>query len=169
MAKAILRVMGETDIYQFEYDPADMAAPDQNKGEGGQAERADRLNRAGHLLDEERMASWTQADEEQVEQAAIELLAGQPVGDNQLVLILLLREKWPVGSKARFRLIAERAGASWTYLAIPCPPVPLSGLDEAAIASAEQQALAGQVAGLRQTRKRFAASSAVHGFLQQIG
>lgn len=163
MSGTILRVMGETDIYQFALNQAEPP-----RAKDSLADERDRLNRAGHLLDGERMADWQPADEALVERAAAELLAGAGLPDNSLTLILLLREKWPVGSKAKYRLTAERAGADWTYLEIVCAPVPLSGLDEEAIAEAERLALASQIAGLRRTRKRFAASSALHGFLQQV-
>jgi len=163
MTGIILRVMGESDIYQFALNRADPP-----KAADALADSRDRLNRAGHLLDAEQMQNWQAADEALVERAAAELLADTSLPDNSLTLILLLREKWPVGSKARNRLTAERAGADWTYLEIICAPVPLSGLDEEAIAEAERLALSSQIAGLRRTRKRFAASSALHGFLQQV-
>ena len=163
MPQTIVRVMGESDIYQFALNQAEPP-----KAEDSLSDSRDRLNRAGHLLDGERMADWQAADEALVERVAAELLAGASLPDNSLTQILILREKWPVGSKAKYRAIAERAGADWTYLDIVCAPVPLSGSDEQAIAEAERIALASQIAGLRRTRKRFAASSALHGFLQQV-
>ena len=54
-----------------------------------------------------------------------------------------LREKWPVGSKAKFKILADRVGADHTYLAVPCGAVKIDALDDAAsLKEAETQQLA---------------------------
>ena len=41
--------------------------------------------------------------------------------DEQIIMLLILRERWPVGSKAKFKAIADRVGASHTYHLMGCP------------------------------------------------
>ena len=46
------------------------------------------------------------------------------------MLLTLLREKWPVGSKAKFKIIADRVKADHTYLAHICAAAKLDDLDD---------------------------------------
>jgi len=83
-------------------------------------------------------------------------------------LLTILREKWPVGSKAKFKTLADRVGADHTYLAVPCGAVKIDALDDAAsLKEAETQQLAATLAFYKANRKRFANSSAVQGLIKQ--
>ena len=84
------------------------------------------------------------------------------------MLLTLLREKWPVGSKAKFKIQADRVGAAHTYLAVPCGAVKIDDLaDQNSRKDAETQQLAATLAFYKANRKRFANSSAVHGLIKQ--
>jgi len=84
------------------------------------------------------------------------------------LLMLLLREKWPVGSKASFKVKADKVEANHTYHMIYCTPQKIEKTDdEQMIASAESHALGSHLPLLKRSRKIFANSSAVHGVIKQ--
>ncbi len=84
------------------------------------------------------------------------------------ILLTILREKWPVGSKAKFRTFADRVRADHTYLAVPCGAVQINEIDdEAILKEAETNQLAAKLGFFRVNRKRFANSSAVQGLIKR--
>ena len=84
------------------------------------------------------------------------------------MLLTILREKWPVGSKAKFQKIAERVGAEHTYLAIACGPAKVDDLnDDDALKKAETSQLGLALTNFRRMRKQFANSSAVQTLIRQ--
>ena len=88
--------------------------------------------------------------------------------NNLIFLLTILREKWPVGSKAKFKILADRVGTDHTYLAVPCGAVKIDALDDlASLKEAETQQLAATLVFYRANRKRFANSSAVQGLIKQ--
>jgi hypothetical protein len=85
---------------------------------------------------------------------------------DSFVLMLVLRERWPVGSKAKLRDIAARAGAVFSYKLVVCPPQPFTeGSDDEAVAKAEAASLAEMLPTLKRARKQFASSSGLQQFL----
>ena len=85
---------------------------------------------------------------------------------DSFVLMLVLRERWPVGSKAKLRDIATRAGATFSYKLVVCPPQPFTeGSDDEAVAKAEAASLAEMLPTLKRARKQFASSSGLQQFL----
>ena len=107
------------------------------------------------------------------------LLAGlnRIVADNPLaakidtganfVLLTLLREKWPVGSKSKFKVIADRVGADHTYLSHICGAVKLDNLeDHNALKREEAYQLSIALGFYKANRRRFANSSAVQGLIK---
>ena len=89
--------------------------------------------------------------------------------DDDYVLLLILREKWPVGNKAKFKLKAERVSAEFTYHFLVCPPQ--KGVtpddDDDALQTAETQSLAAMLPVLKANRS-FAASSGLRSFCSRL-
>ena len=84
------------------------------------------------------------------------------------VVLTVLREKWPVGSKARFQARADRVGADHTYLAHLCTAAKIDDLtDEAALKQSETAQLMMALPRFKQARKSFANSSAVQTLIRQ--
>jgi hypothetical protein len=114
----------------------------------------------------------TDAEMKLIEDAAT-LLLYQQAEENDItyeadsfVLMLVLRERWPVGSKAKLRDIAARAGAVFSYKLVVCPPQPFTeGSDDEAVAKAEAASLAEMLPTLKRARKQFASSSGLQQFL----
>ena len=85
---------------------------------------------------------------------------------DSFVLMLVLRERWPVGSKAKLRDVAARAGAAFSYNLVVCPPQPFTDAsDDEAVAKAEAASLAEMLPALKRARKQFASSSGLQQFL----
>ena len=83
------------------------------------------------------------------------------------VLLTLLREKWPVGSKAKFKTIADRVKADHTYRAHICAAAKLDDLDdEDSLKQEESRQLSLSLAFYKTNRRRFANSSAVQGLIK---
>ena len=83
------------------------------------------------------------------------------------VLMTTLREKWPVGSKSRFKVIADRVKADHTYLAHICAAAKLDDLDdEDSLKQEETRQLSLSLTFFSANRRRFANSSAVQGLLK---
>lgn len=170
----IIRVMGEIEIHCFE-QKGETASADKlfaltsidSPGEG------DIVNWLGKALDDagapslEEDAGWR----EQVEIAAAILAAPAlaKADADDFVLLLVLREKWPVGSKARFKAVADRVGASHTYRLLTCPLQKGADIsDEESLSQAEAASLRAMVPALKKARKQFANSSGLQQFLQQL-
>lgn len=171
----VLRVMGESDILEVKVTEDRLAAhkaPSHIKA----WERSDAANWVAHWLDGDRAASWMEdkALNEKLEDTALDLLVSdenaQTFFDTEAnyLLMLLLREKWPVGSKAGFKVKADKVEANHTYHMIYCTPQKIESLDDAnMIASAESHALGAHLPLLKKSRKIFANSSAVHAVIKQ--
>jgi hypothetical protein len=171
MSEIIIRIMGETDIVDVTMQ-ADATATSPLLG--GHDE-ADRINLLGHWMDQGRGAALA---EDAPHFAAMTIIASAFIAQQPLykslgsganfMLLTLLREKWPVGSKAKFKIQADRVGAAHTYLAVPCGAVKIDDLaDQNSRKDAETQQLAATLAFYKANRKRFANSSAVHGLIKQ--
>jgi hypothetical protein len=94
-------------------------------------------------------------------------LASQLEAGANFVLLTLLREKWPVGSKAKFKTIADRVKADHTYLAHICAAAKLDDLDdEDSLKQEESRQLSLSLAFYKTNRRRFANSSAVQGLIK---
>ena len=83
-------------------------------------------------------------------------------------MLTILREKWPVGSKAKSKIVADRVGSEHTYLALPCGAVKIDAIDDLfSLKEAATHQLATALAFYRANRKRFANSSALQGLIKQ--
>ena len=171
MNKIIIRIMGESDIVDVVMQSAD--AP-KNPLIDGHDDR-DKINLLGHWMDQDRGAALA---EDADHFAAMCIIASEFMSRHSLfavcetganfILLTILREKWPVGSKAKFKTLADRVGADHTYLAVPCGAVQIDELDdEASLKEAETHQLAATLGFYKANRKRFANSSAVQGLIKQ--
>ncbi len=172
----IIRVMGEIEIHYFERDggAADISALTTLNNAGLDAiNDADIINWLGHALDN---FSVPLLDEDenwrgQVEGAAKILAAPalEKAEADDFLLMLVLREKWPVGSKAKFKLKADRVGAIHTYRLVSCPLQKGADIaDEDSLSAAETASLRAMVPTLKKIRKQFANSSGLQQFLHQL-
>ena len=171
----VLRIMGESDILEVQVTQERLAshkAPSHIKG----WERSDTANWLAHWLDGDRAASWMEDKKlnDKMEAAALDLLVTDENVETffdteaNYLLMLLLREKWPVGSKASFKVKADKVEANHTYHMIYCTPQKIETLDDPQmIASAESHALGMHLPALKKSRKIFANSSAVHAVIKQ--
>ena len=121
----IIRLMGEIDIHSFRADSLLLEQPviSNLKMPDGISD-SDMTNWLGWALDSG-AATRLEEDEEfrgQVETAGRYLTGLRQPGmkDEQFIMLLILRERWPVGSKAKFKAIADRVGASHTYHLMAC-------------------------------------------------
>jgi hypothetical protein len=128
----LIRIMGESDIVDVTMT---RNAPSNAMLMGLDA--ADKVNLLGHWMDQDRGAELA-ADQNHLDAMTIiaseiiaseiitskatagSALASQFEAGANFVLLTLLREKWPVGSKAKFKTIADRVKADHTYLAHIC-------------------------------------------------
>lgn len=171
MPSTLLRLMGESDI--IDIDPSDHDGAIHPRLMGLDA--ADRVNLLGHWLDHDQGETMSDDPETLSAMKAIGamFLKDQPAAttwgdDANFVVLTVLREKWPVGSKAGFRKLADRVGASHTYIANLCAAAKLDDLsDEAALKQSETAQLMMALPLYRQNRKRFANSSAVQTLIRQ--
>jgi hypothetical protein len=134
----------------------------------------DKVNLLGHWMDQDRGAELA-ADKNHLDamtSIASDILADSPLASQleagaNFVLLTLLREKWPVGSKAKFKIIAERVKADHTYLAHICAAAKLDELDdEDSLKQEETRQLSLALAYYKANRRRFANSSAVQGLIK---
>ena len=150
MSEIIIRIMGESDVVDVTMQPAGTSKNPLVDGLDDQ----DKINLLGHWMDQDRGAVLS-ADADHF--AAIGIIASEFIAQHPLFkscetganffLLTILREKWPVGSKAKFKILADRVGADHTYLAVPCGAVKIDALDDAAILKeAETQQLAATIA-----------------------
>ena len=171
MPATMLRLMGESSI--IDIDPAAFDGNAHARLMGLDAD--DRINLLGHWLDQDRgevMAADADALSAMIAIGAEFLdgldISGQWGGDMNFVVMTILREKWPVGSKAKFQALADRVGANHTYLAHLCTPAKMDDLsNEAALKQSETAQLMMSLPHFRQLRKSFAKSSAVQTLIRQ--
>ena len=175
-----LRIMGEIDIHTVpglipsEQTPFSLSAAIAPLSGLDDANTHDVKNWLGDQLDKADADESGPSDAEMklIEDAAA-LLLYQQAEENDItyeadsfVLMLVLRERWPVGSKAKLRDIAARAGAVFSYKLVVCPPQPFTeGADDEAVAKAEAASLAEMLPTLKRARKQFASSSGLQQFL----
>ena len=165
MSRTIIRLIGETDIVDI--DPASHDGGAHPKLMGLDAD--DRVNLLGHWLDQDRGEALQDDPDFKSAMTAIgsQLAADQPGNGVNFVVITILREKWPVGSKSRFKVIADRVKADHTYLAHICAAARLDDLDdEDSLKHEETRQLSLSLAFYRANRRRFANSSAVQGLIK---
>jgi len=165
----LIRIMGESDIVDVTMT---RNAPSNAMLMGLDA--ADKVNLLGHWMDQDRGAELA-ADKNHLDamtSIASDILADSPLASQleagaNFVLLTLLREKWPVGSKAKFKIIAERVKADHTYLAHICAAAKLDDLDdEESLKQEETRQLSLALAFYKANRRRFANSSAVQGLIK---
>ena len=166
MAKTVFRLIGETDIVDI--DPATVDGGAHPKLMG--LDDADRINLLGHWLDQDR---GEELQDDADFKSAMTVIgaalapADQPDGIN-FTVVTILREKWPVGSKAGFQKIADRVGAEHTYIVHACTGARLDDLDDEAIMKqSETTQLITSVPHYRKQRKGYANSSAVQTLIRQ--
>ena len=166
MSRTIIRLIGETDIVDI--DPA--------SHDGGahpklmELDADDRVNLLGHWLDQDRGEALQDDPDFKSAMTAIgsQLAADQPGNGVNFAVITILREKWPVGSKAGFQAKADRVGAAHTYLVHCCDAAHLDDLDDdAARKQSETTQLIMSVPRYRRMRKQYANSSAVQTLIRQ--
>ena len=171
MGKIIIRIMGESDILDVTMQLAGELKHPLIDGLDDQ----DKINLLGHWMDQDRGAGLA---EDADYFAAMGIIASEFMSRHSLfaacetganfILLTILREKWPVRSKAKFKILADRVGAEHTYLAVPCGAVQIDALDnEDSLKEAETRQLSATLGFYRANRKRFANSSAVHGLIKQ--
>ena len=171
MPATLLRLMGESDI--IDIDPG-------QQGEGIHPrlmglDEADRINLLGHWLDHDQGVAMS--DDPETMSAITAIAAGflsqsEAVpgwgADVNFVVMTILRERWPVGSKSRYRAVADRVGATHTYVAELCAPARLDDLtDDAGLKQSETAQLMMALPRYRRDRKRYASSSAVQTLIRQ--
>ena len=135
---------------------------------------ADQINLLGHWMDQNLGAalgeSATHLDAR--EQIASSIISRSSLvkaldGGANFVLLTILREKWPVGSKAKLKTIADKVKANHTYLGHVCATSKLENLDDqVALKKEETKQLTTALTFYRANRRQFASSSAVQGLIQ---
>lgn len=172
MTATMIRLMGETDIVDIDPSSHDGTAHPLLMG----LDAADRMNLLGHWLDQDRGEALADDADHRLAMTAIAnaYLADQSavaLGDDaNFVILTVLREKWPVGSKARFQSVADRVGAQHTYLAHLCAPSKVDDFgDETALKQSETTQLMLALPTFKRNRKQFANSSAVQTLIRQSG
>jgi len=167
--KIIIRIMGESDIVDVEMTDGQLM----HEMLVGLTDE-DRLNLLGHWMDRDRGEALSGKPSYL---AAMAIIASAVVAKStakadladgaNFVLLTLLRERWPVGTKAKFRKVAERVKADHTYLAHVCAAARLDDLaNKEALKQAETTQLSLALAFYKANRGRFANSSAVQGLIR---
>ena len=167
--KRLIRIMGESDIVDVT-----MTRKAASHALLMGLDAADKINLLGHWMDQDRGVELV-ADQNHFD--AITIIASEIIADSALtcqleaganfVLLTLLREKWPVGSKAKFKTIADRVKADHTYLTHICAAAKLDDLDdEDSLKQEETRQLSLSLAFYKANRRRFANSSAVQGLIK---
>ena len=170
----IIRLMGEIDVHSFRADSLLLEQPfvSNFKIPDGISD-SNMINWLGWSLDGGE-GNRPEEDEElrgQVETAGRYLTGLHQPGmkDEQFIMLLFLRERWPVGSKAKFKVIADRVGASHTYHLMACPiQEGVDFDDDGAMSSAEAKSLHAMVPVMKRSRKQFANSSGLQQFLKNL-
>ncbi len=167
--RVMIRIMGESDIIDVQMTNGQLT----HELLVG-LDAADRINLLGHWMDQDRGGDLT-TQESYLEAMAIiasdivrqdEHMQQFEAGAN-FTLVTLLREKWPVGTKAKFKKIAERVKAEHTYLSHVCAIAKIDNLDDKdALKQAETTQLSIALKFYKANRARFANSSAVQGLIR---
>ena len=171
--KVLIRIMGESDIVDVNLIKTAVNAPDASALLAG-LDRPDQINMLGHWMDQDRGAALAGDTTylSAIAQIASNVIADSPVAAEidagaNFVLLTVLREKWPVGSKAKFKTIAGRVKADHTYLAHICAAAKLDNLDdEDSLKHEETRQLSLSLAFYKANRRLFANSSAVQGLIK---
>ena len=172
--KTLIRIMGESDIVDVT-----MTRKAASHALLMGLDATDKINLLGHWMDQDRGAELA-ADQNHFDAMTIiateiitskatvgSALASQFEAGANFVLLTLLREKWPVGSKAKFKTIADRVKADHTYLPHICTAAKLDDLDnEDSLKQEETRQLSLSLAFYKANRRRFANSSAVQGLIK---
>ena len=166
--KVLIRIMGESDIVDVNSTKIAVNAPVCSALLAG-LDRPDQINLLGHWMDQDRGAALADntAHLDAMTQIASNILADSPLAARidagaNFMLLTILREKWPVGSKSKFKIIAGRVKAGHTYLAHICAAAKLDNLDdEDTLKQEETRQLSLSLAFYKANRRRFANSSAV--------
>ena len=171
MASKIIRIMGESDIVDIDMEAHAGSANPKLMG----LDASDKINLLGHWMDQDRGEALA-ADPDYIDaMTAIavgfveshDIMKSLNDGAN-FVVLTVLREKWPVGSKAKFQKIADRVSADHTYLAHPCAAAKIDDLDDdSVLKQSETSQLALALPYFRKHRKQFANSSAVQPLIRQ--
>ena len=171
--RVLIRIMGESDIVDVNLIKRAANAPDGSAFLAG-LDGSDQINLLGHWMDQDRGAAL--ADDsaylDAMTQIASNILADSPLAAQidagaNFVLLTILWEKWPVGSKSRFKVIADRVMADHTYLAHICAAAKLNDLnDEDSLKHEETRQLSQSLAFYKANRRRFSNSSAVQGLIK---
>ena len=169
----IIRVMGEIDIHCFETEKTDFELPKiAGLAHLDKPSDSDIANWLGRILDDPQSPALSDDSlKTEIEMAATYLASPhlKTADEKGFILLLILREKWPVGSKSRFKAIADRVGASHTYRLLACPVQGGAMMDdEDSLSQAEAASLREMVPMLKKIRKQFANSSGLQQFLQQL-
>ncbi len=171
--KVLIRIMGESDIVDVNVIKTAVNGSDGSALLAG-LDRPDQINLLGHWMDQDRGATFAgdTAYLDAMAQIASNVVVDSPlatqidVGAN-FVLLTVLREKWPVGSKSKFKIIADRVNADHTYIAHICAAAKLDNLDDQnALKQEETNQLSIALGFYKANRRRFANSSAVQGLIR---
>ena len=171
--KVLIRIMGESDIVDVNLIKTPVNAPDGSALLAG-LDRPDQINLLGHWMDQDRGAALADntAHLDAMTQIASNILADSPLAAQidagaNFMLLTILREKWPVGSKSKFKVIAERVNADHTYLVHICAAAKLDDLaNQEALKQEETNQLSIALGFYMANRRRFANSSAVQGLIK---
>ena len=165
----IIRIMGESDIVDV-----NMTKANTTSSKLANLDLTDQINLLGHWMDQDRSAALIEDKAYLVAMTQVacgilsnsKLIKGMAEGTN-FALLTILREKWPVGSKARFKVIADRVSAEHTYFAhIWALSKPENLDDHEALKQEEKKHLSIALTFYKNNRRRFANSSAVHGLIK---
>ena len=172
--KTLIRIMGESDIVDVT-----MTRKAASHALLMGLDAADKVNLLGHWMDQGRGAELA-VDQNHLDAMTIiasEMITSEATAGSALaspleaganfLLLTLLREKWPVGSKAKFKTIADRVKADHTYLAHICAAAKLDDLDvEDSLNLEDTRLLSLSLTFYKANRRRFANSSAVQGLIK---
>lgn len=171
MASQIIRIMGESDIVDIDMAEHDGGAHPKLMG----LDAGDKTNLLGHWMDQDRGEAMA-ADPDTLAAMtaiAVEFITADKISEKfadgaNFIVLTILREKWPVGSKAKFQKIADRVGAQHTYIAHPCAAAKIENLDnDDELKQSETSQLALALPFFRKNKKAFANSSAVQPLIRQ--
>jgi hypothetical protein len=165
----IIRIMGESDIVDV-----NMTKTTPISSKLVNLDVADQINLLGHWVDQDRSAALIEDEDYRCAMAQVasgilsnsKFIREMNEGAN-FALLTILREKWPVGSKARFKAVADRVNAEHTYLAHVCAVSKIENLDvHEALKQEETRHLSIALSFYKTNRRRFANSSAVQGLIK---
>ena len=165
----IIRIMGESDIVDV-----NMTKAITTSSKLVNLDFSDQINLLGHWVDQDRSAALIEDESylSAMAQVASCILLNSKFNKEiaegaNFALLTVLREKWPVGSKARFKAVADRVNAEHTYLAHVCSVSKIENLDvHEALKQEEAKHLSIALSFYKTNRRRFANSSAVQGLIK---